>query len=399
MKRKLIGLVLLFALLLEMSGCDRGSKNEKASDEANVIRIGEISPQTGTDAPAGTSVRRGVELYVDQVNQKGGVRGKKIELISLDDQGKPEQAAVAITQLITQKKVKAVIGTLSSSGTIAMGPIAQNYQIPLITPTGTHPKVTEMGSSIFRVCFTEPFQGEVLASFSYDKLKARKVAILYDIKSEYSTGLTNLYSSTFIKRGGEIVSSQSYASGDIDFKSQLTLIRTKKPDAIFLPNFFTDVGLIARQVRELGMDIPLIGGDAWDSPKLVEVGGKAMENGYFSNHYAEDQNSPQVQEFIVQYKKKYGVVPDGPAALSYDAAAVLVNAIEKALGKAQNDSQEISPSAIRENISSTRNFSGVTGVISFDANRNPIKSSVILKVEQGRFRYQTTIHPTQLIQQ
>ncbi|MBP7843814.1 MAG: ABC transporter substrate-binding protein, partial [Proteobacteria bacterium] len=279
----------------------------------------------------------------------------------------------------------AILGEVASSRSLAMAPIAQQYQIPMITPSSTNPKVTQVGDFIFRVCFIDPFQGTVMAKFALDTLKFKKVAVLRDVKNDYSVGLADFFTETFKKGGGEVVVDQSYSAGDVDFKSQLTAIRGTKPEAIFVPGYYTEVGLIARQAKELGLNVPLMGGDGWDSPKLTEIGGKAIDNSYFSNHYSAEDQSPHIQTFIAAYKKAYGEIPDGLAAMGYDAMKVLADALNRA--------PEISRKSVREVLAQTKDYQGVTGKITIDGERNAIKSAVVLKVADGKYKYQTTINP------
>jgi len=351
----------------------------------DVIKIGEVGSMTGNEATFGTSTHQGIELAVNQINAAGGIKGKKVQVISLDDQGKPDEAATAVTKLITQNGVSAILGEVASSRSMAMAPIAQHHKIPMITPSSTNPKVTELGDHIFRVCFIDPFQGTVMAKFAHETLKVRKVAILRDVKNDYSVGLSNFFAETFKKLGGEILVDQSYSAGDIDFKSQLTAIRAKAPEAIFVPGYYTEVGLIARQARELGLKVPLLGGDGWDSPKLTEIGGKAMDGNYFSNHYSAENQAPNIQDFIAKFKAAYGAVPDGLAAAGYDAAKVLFDAMNRA--------KTLSSQDVRDAIAQTRNYQGVTGNITINEKRDAVKSAVVLKVENGQMKYQTTINP------
>jgi branched-chain amino acid transport system substrate-binding protein len=255
----------------------------------------------------------------------------------------------------------------------------------MMSPSSTNPKVTQMGDYIFRVCFIDPFQGKVMAKFAAENLKAKKIAILRDVKNDYSMGLANYFTDTFKTLGGTIVVDQSYSAGDVDFKAQLTAIRAQNPDAIFVPGYYTEVGLIARQARELGITVPLLGGDGWDSPKLKEIGGDAMSNSYFSNHYSAEDKSPVVQEFITKFKAAYGEVPDGLAAMGYDAAEVLADAMKRAPTLKSED--------VRLALTQTKDYPGVTGKITIDPNRDAVKSAVVLKVTKGDFSYQTTINP------
>lgn len=349
------------------------------------LKLGEVGSMTGSEATFGISTHRGIELAVKEQNAAGGVKGKKIELFSLDDQGKPEEAATAVTKLITQNKVAAILGEVASSRSLAMAPVAQRSRIPMITPSSTNPKVTELGDFIFRVCFIDPFQGTVMARFARENLKVTKVAILRDVKNDYSVGLADIFKEKFTQMGGQIVVDQSYSAGDIDFKSQLTAIRTQKPEAIFVPGYYTEVGLVARQARELGVEVPLLGGDGWDSPKLVEIGGKAINNTFFSNHYSSEDKSPRVQSFIKKYKEAYNEIPDGLAAMGYDAAKVLFQAMATV--------PTLTNETVRDAIANTKDFPGVTGNITIDAQRNPLKSAVVLKVDKGQFKFVTTIQP------
>ena len=352
---------------------------------ADTIKIGEVGSMTGSEATFGVSTHEGIQLAIKEQNAKGGIKGKKIELISLDNQGKPEEAAIATTKLITQDKVVAILGEVASSRSLAMAPIAQQNKVPMVSPSSTNPKVTEVGDYIFRVCFIDPFQGSVMAKFASETLKVKKVAILRDVKSDYSVGLSNYFTEAFKKAGGEIVVDQSYSSGEVDFNSQLTSIRAKKPDAIFVPGYYTEVGLIAKQARKLGIKAPIMGGDGWDSEKLYEIGGKALNNGFFSNHYSQDDQSPSVQNFIKNYKAAYGKVPDGLAAMGYDAAAVLFAAMDK--------TKSVAPAEIRDQLAKTKDYQAVTGKITIDAKRNASKPAVVLEVKDGKFLYKSTVNP------
>jgi branched-chain amino acid transport system substrate-binding protein len=356
--------------------------NANTSDE---LLIGEFGSLTGSEATFGTSTRDGIELALRQANAAGGVKGKKLRAKVYDDQGKPEEAASAVTKLITQDKVIAILGEVASSRSIAAAPIAQNNRIPMITPSSTNPKVTEIGDHIFRVCFIDPFQGTVMAKFAQSELKAKTAAILRDTKSDYSIGLANYFIQSFKAAGGTIVSDEAYASGDVHFKSQLTVIKTTKPDVVFVPGYYTEVGLIARQARELGVNVPLLGGDGWDSPKLLEIGGKFVENTYFSNHYSDELDTPEVKRFVSEFESAFKHKPDGLAAMGYDAANVLIDALKRA--------PDASSKALRDALANTKDFVGVTGKITLDEQRNATKSAVVLKVVDGKYKYMTTINP------
>lgn len=365
------------------AGADAGGAS--SSSVGDVIKVGEVGSMTGRQANFGQSTHNGIELAMMETNESGGVKGKRIQVISMDDQGKPDEAATAVTKLITQDKVIAILGEVASSVSLAMAPIAQGYKIPMISPSSTNPKVTAQGDYIFRVCFIDPFQGLVMAKFAMEDLKGKKLAVLRDVKNDYSVGLAQFFSDYVNKHGGQITMDQSYSEGDQDFKSQLTAIRGTKPDAIFVPGYYGDVALIARQARQLGITVPLLGGDGWDAPELKTVGGDAINGSYFSNHYSSEDQSPVIQNFITKFKAKYGRVPDGLAAMGYDAARVLVDAMNRA--------KSFSPSDIREALVQTKDFQGVTGKITIDAERNAVKPAVVLKIVNGEFKYQTTINP------
>ena len=375
---------LFLALTLASVGCTKKQAAD-APAASDVIKVGEVGSMTGTEGTFGVSTHNGIELAIKQINAKGGVKGKKLELISMDDQGKPEEAATAVTKLITQNKVAAILGEVASSRSMAMAPIAQQYQIPMISPSSTNPKVTELGDYIFRVCFIDPFQGTVMAKFAAENLKLKKVAILRDVKNDYSVGLADYFAKKFKEMGGTIVADQAYSSGDTDFKTQLTNIKGKGPEALMVPGYYTEVGLIARQAREAGITVPLLGGDGWDSPKLAEIGGKSVEGSYFSNHYSQEDQSAEVQTFVTEYKKAYNAVPDGLAAMGYDAALVLADAMNRA--------PDLNSASVRTAIAQTVNFPGVTGTITINSDRNAVKPAVVLVVENGQYKYRTTITP------
>ncbi len=364
---------------LAVLGCAGGGGNQ------NEIVVGEYSSLTGTTATFGQSTHNGILMAFAEINAAGGVLGKQLRLITEDDQSKPEEAATAATKLISQDRVVALLGEVASSRSLAVAPIAQANRVPMISPSSTNPKVTEVGDFIFRVCFIDPFQGSVMAKFAANTLKARNVAILYDVKNDYSVGLRQFFTSTFQSLGGKIVGEQSYSEGDSDFRAQLTALKAGKPEAIYVPGYYTEAATMARQARELGITAPLMGGDGWDSQRLFEIGGKAIEGSYISNHYSADDPNPVIQKFVAAYKEKHGITPDGLAALAYDAARILADAMKRA-GSTEG-------AALRDAIAATKGFDGVTGNISIDDKRNAVKPAVVLKVAGGKFQYVETIAP------
>jgi branched-chain amino acid transport system substrate-binding protein len=353
----------------------------------NIIVIGEVGSMTGPQATFGTSSDRGIQLAVKEVNAAGGIKGKQVQVIALDDEGKPEEAATAVTRLIASEHVTAVLGEVASTISKFMAPKCQQAKVPMVTPSSTNETVTQIGDYIFRACFIDSFQGYVMAKFARDNLKLSKVAILKDVRNDYSVGLAKVFEANFTKMGGTIVANESFSNGDVDFKAQLTNIKGAQPDGIYVPGYYTDVGLISRQTREAGLTVPLLGGDGWDSEKLYEIGGDALVGSYFSNHYSVDDPNPRVQEFVAKFKKEYaGQVPDSLAAQAYDAAGMLFDAMKRA--------KDLTGPAIRDALANTKSFAGVTGDISMDANRNPVKPAVVLRIAKGgRYEFAARIQP------
>jgi branched-chain amino acid transport system substrate-binding protein len=360
------------AVALMTTGC---TKKPEESSSQDAILIGEVGSMSGAEAGFGQSTHNGISLAIDQLNARGKIKGKKLKLITMDDQGKASEAALAVTKLIVSDHVRAILGEVASSRSLAMAPLAQQYQVPMISPSSINSKLTQQGSYIFRVCFVDTFQAHVMSEFASKKLGAKKAALLKDSTSDYSVDSAKIFARDFVKAGGEIVVDQSYSSGDMEFKSQLTAIRAKAPDVIVVPGYYTDIGLIARQLKELGMNIPLLGGDGWDSPKLKEIGGAALDGSYFVSHFSQQDPSPLVQDFIKSYRAAYGQAPDGLAALGFDAARVLADSLTREL--------EPNGSALKDSISALKNFPGVTGKITIGADHNAVKSAVVFKLSGG----------------
>jgi branched-chain amino acid transport system substrate-binding protein len=383
MNSRLLSYAFILLSLIAFVSCNKQGNGPK--QESTEIVIGEFGSLTGTTATFGISTRNGIDLAIEEVNNAGGILGKKVRVIVEDDQGKPEEAQTVVTKLINKDRVVAVLGEVASSRSLAAAPVCQNNRIPMITPSSTNPKVTQIGDYIFRVCFIDPFQGFVMAKFASQSLKIKNVAVLRDIKNDYSVGLADVFVENFKKMGGNIVTDQSYSEGDTDFSAQLTSIRAANPQAIFVPGYYTEVGLIGRQARKLGLTIPLMGGDGWDSPKLWEIGGEALNDCYYSNHYSVEDPNPAIQKFVADYQKRFGQIPDALAALGYDAARILFHAFQTAGGT--------DPAKVRDVIAQTKNFAGVTGSITIDANRNAVKPAVVLRVKNGKLEYVETVKP------
>ncbi|HEX8650202.1 MAG TPA: ABC transporter substrate-binding protein [Pyrinomonadaceae bacterium] len=377
----------LIIVLMAALACERrGSGGNQRASDTGAILIGYYGDMSGRTSNFGQSTKNGAVMAVDELNRAGGIGGRQIQLLVEDDQGRPEQAATVVTKFINQDRVHALLGEVASGNTLAAAPKAQAARIPMVTPSSTADSVTEVGDYIFRVCYTDSFQGEAMAKFAANTLKARRAAILLDFNSPYSRGLTQVFKDNFTKLGGEVVTEQSYTQGDRDYKGQLTTIRPFNPDVIFIPGYYGEVGVIAKQAKELGITQPLLGTDGWDAPQLFELGGAALNGSYMSNHYSVDDPAPAIQKFVAAYKAYYGgAAPDALAALGYDAMNVLADAIRRA---GTTDGPKL-----REAIAQTTNFAGVTGTISINAQRNAIKPIVVLRLENGRYVYQETIQP------
>ena len=383
-KAKVLLPVVIVLMALAFS-CTRQAE-EKDPVDRSTIKIGYFGDLTGPNYNFGKSAINGVLMVADEVNQAGGINSRRIDVVIEDDRGSPEEAARLIAKLIDEDKVIAIIAGGTSGNSRAAAPKAQSSHIPFISPSSTDPAVTQAGDYIFRACFVDSFQGEVMARFAANTLKAQKAAIIFDFNSPYGRGLTDYFELSFAKFGGRIVSKQSYTQGDEDFKGQLSSIRAAEPDVIYIPGYYGDVTAIAKQARLIGLTQPLLGGDGWDAPELWQLGGDALNGSYISTHYSVDDPSPAIQTFVETYKQRYGnLLPDAHAALAYDATRLLVDAITRA-GTTNGDK-------VREALAQTKNFAGVTGLINMNADRNAVKPAVVLKLQDLRFIYQETIQP------
>ncbi|PJI10106.1 MULTISPECIES: ABC transporter substrate-binding protein [Clostridium] len=377
MLKKKISIGIILALTVGMfSGC--ASSGGSGSDK---IKIGAVLPLTGSIAAYGKSARNGLTLLENEVNKGGGINGKKVEFVYGDDENKPASAVNVGQKLINDDKVVAVVGPLTSTCANSLAPIAQRNKIPMVTGTGTNPKITQAGDYIYRTCFIDPFQGTVIAKFAASDLKAKTAAILYDNGNDYSKGLAEYFQKSF---KGKVVETETYNTGDQDFNAQLTKIKATNPDVILLPDYYSTVGMIAKQARSQGIKSTFLGGDGWDSDDLFKVGGDAVNGAYFSDHYSSQDTSSEVVKFVDSYKKKYGSVPDSMAALNYDAGKVLIESIKKA-GKTD-------PDAIKAALKSY-NGTVVSGKITFDKDRNAIKSAVILNAKDNKFDFVKKVQP------
>lgn len=365
---------------------DSSARGNKVT--GNEILVGEFASLTGSTATFGTATHNGIQLAIDQANAAGGINGKQIKLVTLDDRSKSEEATTVVTKLVTSDKVVAVLGEVASTRSIAGAVVCQSNQVPMITPSSTNPAVTQKGDYIFRVCFTDDFQAAVVAKFAQDQ-GYKKVGTLVDIKNDYSVGFAKVFSEQFKKGGGAIAGEQTYQEGDQDFKAQLNALKAGSPDAILVPGYYSEVGTIARQAKEVGLNVPLVGGDGWDSPELIKGAGTALEGAFFGDHnFSAKSTDPAVRKFVDDYKAKHNTEPDALAALGYDAAGLLIQAMKNA--------KELDGKGIRDALAESKDFAGVTGKISIDSSRNARKSAVIMKVQGATFDIFKTYTPEQV---
>ncbi len=382
-------ILLTAALSIVLLGCPPKSETGGAASTAATggdILVGEYGSLTGPQATFGQSTHNGIMMAADEVNAAGGVNGRKIKVLTEDDQSKQEEAANAVTKLISQNNVVAVLGEVASSCSIAAAPICQSNKVPMITPSSTNPEVTKKGDYIFRMCFTDDYQGHSMADYVGKTEGIKSAAILTDVKNDYSVGLGHFFEERFVQYGGKIVARASYSNGDSDFRAQLTSVKGSNPQILFVPGYYTDIGQIASQARDLGMQTPLVGGDGWESPKLIEIGGKALEGCYYSNHYFYADSAPAVRNFVEKYKQRYGVTPDALAALGYDAMRVLADAMKRA--------PKLDGASLRDAIAATKGFAAVTGTITLGPDRNPVgKKLVIEEIKNGQLTLKATVEP------
>lgn len=371
-----------------LTGCGGGSKGA----DGDTIKVGGLLEMTGGSASFGISGKNGIDLALKKINEKGVLGGKKLSLVVADTKSEASEATNGMQKLISQDKVVAVIGPNQSSAVIASGAINNGAKVVDITPMGTNPDVTvdpktkQVKPYSFRTCFIDPFQGTVMASFASNELKVKRAAIYIDNTSDYAKGLAQFFKENFVKNGGQVVIEEAYLQKDTDFKSTLTKIKAAKPDFIYIPGYYQEVGLIVKQAREMGINVPMAGGDGWDSAKLPEIAGKAaLENTFFSSLYSPDDTSDLNKEFVAEYKKAYNTNPDVFAALAYDSTLLVAKAIE--------DAGSADPAKIAEAMAKIKGFKGVSGEVTFNEQHNPIKSAVIIEHKDGKQTFKTKVNP------
>ncbi|MBO5137894.1 MAG: ABC transporter substrate-binding protein [Spirochaetaceae bacterium] len=357
-----------------------------SKEDSNTIKIGGIFPLSGDVAVYGTECRNGIELAISEINAAGGVNGKQIVLVGEDDEGNPEKSVNAYKKLVTKDKCDVIIGSLTSGCTAAISSLAQAQKVLLLAPAATQADITDAGDYVFRACFIDPFQGTVGGKFSAENLGSKRAAVLYDIGNDYSVGLYENFKVAFEAAGGTLVAEESYSTGDKDFNAQLTKIKNANPDVVYLPDYYSTVALIAKQLRAQGINTPIVGADGWDG--IIDNAGEEVLNGFYSNHYASDSTDAKVVSFVANYKAKYGSTPVSFAALGYDCVYLLKDAMT---ASGAEDSTTLKTALMNTN------GSYVTGNLTFDSKRNPVKSAVMMEIvsQDGKLTpvYKATVNP------
>jgi len=391
-KQLMVFMIVLLSVGLLLTGCgsDKAKQAAPAAPASNEIKIGGNFEMTGGIANFGKQTVNGIQMAFKEINAAGGVNGKQLKLILADNKSEPAEATNAVTKLITQDKVVAVLGPVASSNVLATLQVAQDSKIPVLTATGTNEKITVDGGKVrpfaFRGCFIDPFQGQVMANFATNTVKAKTAVIYVDQSSDYSKGLKQSFEAAFIKNGGRILSTEAFLQKDQDFKATLTKIKGLNPDTIFIPAYYEEVGKIVKQARELGMTVPMLGTDGWDDPKVVEIAGaKALDNTFFSNHYSSQDTDPAVVKFVAAYKKEYNQEPSALAALGYDSGLMIADAIKRA--------NSTDGTKIAEALAKTKDLKVSTGILTIDANHNPVKSAVVIEMKAGKQTFKTKVNP------
>ncbi len=388
MNKSSFKLVVVSLAVLVLAGMLTGCGDSASKD----IKIGILNEMTGGNATMGTSSANGAKMAIKEANGKGGILGKQIQAVIADNKSEPSESANAMTKLASQDKVVAVTGIFASSNAIATSSVAEATKVPFVAVGATNPKVTvdeasgKVKNYTFRVCFIDPFQGTVGANFVLNTLHLNKAVMLVDNSSDYSKGLSTFFKEAYTKGGGSILAEEAYLQKDQDFKTILTKIKALNAEIIYIPGYYEEVGKIVKQAREIGITVPILGGDGWDSPKLVEVGtSAALNNTYFTNHYSVDDTSATSQAFVEAYKKEYGQVPDAMAVLGYDAANIIIDAIKRA--------NSLDPDKIREALAQTKDYPAITGSTTLNATHDAVKSVVIIEMKDGKQVFKATVKP------
>lgn len=389
MKRSIKLLALLSLILVVLAGC--GPSGTTGSGSGDTILIGANLELSGDVATYGSSISEGIDLAVEEINDAGGVDGKELRIVKVDNKSDAAESTSGALKLINQDKVVAIIGAATSGNTLAQVDLANSNKVILVTPSGTNEMITvtdgKVNDYVFRTGFIDPFQGTVAANFSIKDVGAKTAALYIDSASDYSKGLAEAFKKTFTENGGTIVSEEAYIAKDTDFRATLTRMKGVNPDVVYIPGYYQEVGLIVKQARELGLDVPLMGGDGWDSPVLLELAGAdALNNTFVTNFYSPEDPEAIIQEFVEAFKAKYnGKTPNAFNALGYDTVYFLADAIKRAGGT--------DPEAFQKAMASTENLELVTGQLTLDENHDPIKAATILEYKDGVAKFRTKVNP------
>ncbi len=386
---------LWLAAVLSLAGCQKKPAAPSATpaptpiptptpENPRAIRIGFFVSQTGEQSSFGLDATKGAQLAVKEINAAGGVLGRPLALVERDTQSRSDITSAVVTELIDKKRVSVLVGEIATDRSLVAAPLAQAAGIPMITPGSTHESLTQAGDGIFRACYTDLFQAIAMSKFARS-IDAQTAAVIFDPSSPYGSDLATIFKTDFTSHGGQIVAQATYQTGDKDFSAQLNAIKSRMPEVIFLPCYYTEAALIISQARQLGMDMPFLGTDGWDSAEFLKVGGDAVNNCYFSSHFSAENTASPVSAFVQAYSSAYGQPPPPLAALSYDTIYLVADAIKRA------DSTE--SSKIKTALATTAGFQGVTGTIAFDENRNPTKPAIVIRIQKGKFTYLETSSP------
>jgi branched-chain amino acid transport system substrate-binding protein len=375
LSRTTLKALLALCVVLSAQGCRRQDARVVEKPPPERVRVGAFMSLSGDTSQYGISALNGIRMAVEEANSAGGVKGHRVDLIVRDTRSDTVETSVVVDKLARDERVHALLGEVVSSRSLAAARVAQREHVPMLTPSATSPEITAVGDYIFRSCYTDNFQGVALARFAVESLGALHAAILVDRDQAYSVELARLIREDFERRGGKVVAVQEYPDGESDFSVQLAEVGAARPDVVFIPGYYMEVALLARQARALGISAPLVGGDGWDSPRLVQMGGQAISGGYFTTHFSAEDPDPQVQRFVADFRRLYGSAPDSFAATAYDAARIMLAAIERA--------PTLERAAVRDSLAATKDFPGVTGAVTFNPERNAVKPIVVVRIGEG----------------
>lgn len=384
--RKTFKAVLVLCAVLTATGCRRQDARVVEAPPPERVRVGAFMSLSGDTAQYGISALNGMRMAVEEANAAGGLKGRRVDLVVRDTRSDAVETALVVEKLAREERVQALLGEVVSSRSLAAARAAQREQVPMLTPSATSPEVTTVGDYIFRSCYTDTFQGVALARFAIERLGAMRAALLIDRDQRYSVELARFIREDFERRGGKVVAVQEYPDGESDFSVQLAEVGAAQPDVIFIPGYYMEVGLLARQARTLGLNVPLVGGDGWDSPRLTQIGGAALTGGFFTTHFSAEDPDPQVQRFVADYRRLFGTPPDSFSATAYDAARIMLAAIERA--------PSLERAAVRDSLAATKDFPGVTGTVTFNPERNAVKPIVVVRIgDNGRQTVEAHVTP------